>query len=97
MGIEADVRNSMQAVASAQARLAATSVASRSASEQYASEQRQLQAGTSTVFLVLQRQTDFISARNREVRARADVAEAISNFERATARTIEAYNIRLQP
>jgi outer membrane protein TolC len=97
MGIEADVRNSMQAVASAQARLTATSVASRSAAEQYASEQRQLQAGTSTVFLVLQRQTDLISARNREVRARADVAEAVSNFERATARTIEAHNIRLQP
>jgi HAE1 family hydrophobic/amphiphilic exporter-1 len=97
MGIEADVRNSMQAVASAQARLAASSLASRSAAEQYSSEQRQLQAGTSTVFLVLQRQTDLISARNREVRARADVAEAISNFERATARTIEAQNIRLQP
>ena len=97
MAIEADVRNSMQAVVSAQARLAAASVASRSAEEQYASEQRQLQAGTSTVFLVLQRQSDLIAARNREVRARADVAEAIANFERATARTIQAHNIQLQP
>ena len=97
MAVEADVRNSMQSVASAQARLAAAAVASRSAQEQYESEQRQLQAGTSTVFLVLQRQTDLISARNREVRARADVAEAIANFERATARTIDAHNIRLQP
>lgn len=97
MAVEADVRNSTQAVASAQARLAAASVASRSAEEQYASEQRQLQAGTSTVFLVLQRQTDLINARNREVRARADVAEAIANFDRATAHTIEAHNIRLQP
>lgn len=97
MAIEADVRNSMQAVASAQARLAAAVVASRSAQEQYASEQRQLQAGTSTVFLVLQRQTDFINARNREVRSRADVAEAIANFDRATARTLDTHNIRLQP
>lgn len=97
MAVEADVRNSMQAVSSAQARLAAASVASRSAQQQYESEQRQLQAGTSTVFLVLQRQTDLINARNREVRSRADVAEAISNFERATARTIDAHNIRLQP
>ena len=97
IAIEADVRNSMQSVASAQARLAAASVASRSADEQYNSEQRQLQAGTSTVFLVLQRQSDLISARNREVRARADVAEAIANFERATARTIQAHNIQLQP
>lgn len=97
MAIEADVRNSMQAVTSAQARLAASSVASRSAEEQYNSEQRQLQAGTSTVFLVLQRQSDLITARNREVRARADVAEAIANFDRATARTIVAHNIQLQP
>lgn len=97
MTIEADVRNSMQAVASAQARLAASVVASRSAQEQYESEQRQLQAGTSTVFLVLQRQTDLITARNREVRSRADVAEAIANFERATGRTIQAHNIQLQP
>ena len=97
MAIEADVRNSMQAVASAQARLAASSVASRSAQAQYDSEQRQLQAGTSTVFLVLQRQTDFINARNREVRSRADVAEAIANLDRATARTLEAHNIRLRP
>jgi HAE1 family hydrophobic/amphiphilic exporter-1 len=97
MAIEADVRNSMQVVSSAQARLAAASVASRSAQQQYESEQRQLQAGTSTVFLVLQRQTDLINARNREVRARADAAEAIANFERATARTIAAHNIQLQP
>ena len=97
MAIESDVRNAMQAVSSAQARLAAASVASRSAQQQYESEQRQLQAGTSTVFLVLQRQTDLINARNREVRGRADAAEAIANFERATARTIEAHNIRLQP
>jgi len=97
MTIESDVRNSMQAVASAQARLAASVVASRSAQEQYESEQRQLQAGTSTVFLVLQRQTDLITARNREVRSRADVAEAIANFERATGRTIPAHNIQLQP
>lgn len=97
MAVEADVRNSMQVVVSAQARLAAAAVASRSAQQQYESEQRQLQAGTSTVFLVLQRQTDLITARSREVRARADVAEAIANFERATARTIQAHNIQLQP
>lgn len=97
IAIEADVRNSMQAVASAQARLAAASVASRSAQAQYESEQRQLQAGTSTVFLVLQRQTDFINARNREVRSRADLAEAAANFDRATARTLDAHNIKVQP
>ena len=95
MAIEADVRNALQAVTSAQSRLDAAVLARRSAEEQYASEQRQFQAGTSTVFLVLQRQTDFIGARSREVRSRADFEEAVANLDRATARVIEAQNITL--
>jgi HAE1 family hydrophobic/amphiphilic exporter-1 len=95
MAVEADVRNALQAVESARSRLDAATLASRSAEEQYASEQRQFQAGTSTVFLVLQRQTDFISARSREVRARADLGEAVANLDRATAGTLEAHGIRL--
>ena len=96
MAVEADVRNALQAVNSSRARLDAAGLARQSAEEQYASEQRQFQAGTSSVFLVLQRQTDLISARNREVRARADFAEALANLDRATSRTIEARGIRLQ-
>jgi len=91
IAVETDVRNSMQVVVSSEARLAASVVARRSAETQYASEQRQLQAGTSTVFLVLQRQTEVINARSREVRARSDAAEAIANFDRATARTLDAF------
>jgi len=97
MAIEADVRNALQAVDSARARYDAAMLASRSANEQYASEQRQFQAGTSTVFLVLQRQTDLITARSREIRARADLAESVANLDRATARTIEAHQITLAP
>ena len=92
MAIEADVRKPAGAT-SAQSRLEAAELARRSAEEQYASEQRQFQAGTSTVFLVLQRQTELIVARSREVRARADIAEAIANLDRATARTMEAAGI----
>jgi HAE1 family hydrophobic/amphiphilic exporter-1 len=96
MAIEADVRNALQAVLATQSRLDAAALASRSAEEQYLSEQRQFQAGTSTVFLVLQRQTDLIAARSREVRARADAGEAIANLDRATAGTIEARGIRVE-
>jgi len=93
MAIEADVRNALEGVNSSRARYQAAILASRSAEQQYSSEQRQFQAGTSTVFLVFQRQTDFISARSREVRARADLAESIANLDRATARTLEAHQI----
>src|SRR5450432_714240 len=96
MAVEADVRNALQAVNSGRARLDAAGLARQSAEEQNESEQRQFQAGTSSVFLVLQRQTDLIAARNREVRAHADFAEAMANLDRATAHTIEARGIKLQ-
>ena len=83
MAIEQDVRNALQTASSARSRLAAAITARLYAEQQYSSEQRQFQAGTSTVFLVLQRQTDLISARTREVRARADLGEAVANFDRA--------------
>jgi HAE1 family hydrophobic/amphiphilic exporter-1 len=96
MAIEADVRNSLQTLESARARLAAAVLARRSAEDQYASEQRQFQAGTSSVFLVLQRQAELVAARSREARSQADLGIATADFDRATARTIEAQNITLQ-
>jgi len=66
------------------------------AEAQYESEQRQFRAGTSTVYLVLQRQTELITARTRELRAGADLGIAIADLDRATAGTIEAQNIKLQ-
>jgi outer membrane protein TolC len=65
------------------------------AEEQYASEQRQFQSGVSTMFMVFERQTRFITARSGEVRAKADLAEAIADMDRAVARTLETHNIRL--
>jgi hydrophobic/amphiphilic exporter-1 (mainly G- bacteria), HAE1 family len=96
MLIEADVRNSLQTASSAQARYAASILARQSAEEQYASEERQFQSGTSTVFLVLQRQTDLIAARTREVRAQADLAVAAANLDRATASTLDTLKIGLR-
>jgi HAE1 family hydrophobic/amphiphilic exporter-1 len=61
--VEADVRNTMQGVQSAQMRLSAAQVAMESAEEQYNSEQRQFRAGASTLFLVQQRQSTMIAAR----------------------------------
>lgn len=96
IAIELDVRNALQAVSSARGRLDAATTAREYAERQYGSEQRQFQAGTSTVFLVLQRQTDLIAARTREVRARADSGQASASLDRATARTIEAQGISLR-
>lgn len=94
--IEADVRNSLQAVRSAEARLASAAATRSSSEQQYESEQRQFRAGTTTVFLVLQRQTDLLSARARELQAQTDLNKAISAFQRATGRTLEANQISIR-
>jgi HAE1 family hydrophobic/amphiphilic exporter-1 len=94
--IEADVRNTLQAVRSAQARLV-SATASRDATEkQYESERRKFQAGLSTVFLVLQRQQELIAARGREVQAQTDLNKSIADFQRATGSTFKAHNITVK-
>jgi outer membrane protein TolC len=94
--IEADVRNSMQAMQSAQLRLEAARVQRESAEEQYNSEQRQFRAGTSTLFLVQQRQSSMITARSQERRAESDMSQAISAFELSTGSILREHNINLQ-
>jgi outer membrane protein TolC len=94
--IEASVRNSMQSVESAKARLESSRVARESAEEQYQSEQRQFRAGTSTLFLVQQRQTDMITARSQERRAEADLGKAIATFGLATGTILQTHNIQLR-
>ena len=91
--VEAEVRNSLQALRSAEARLA-SAAASRAAAEQLAeSEQRQFRAGTTTFYLVLQRQTELLAARGRELQAQTDLNRAISEFQRATGTTLTANNV----
>ncbi|HWP45287.1 MAG TPA: TolC family protein, partial [Blastocatellia bacterium] len=94
--IEADVRNLLQAVRSAEARLNAAQAARSSAQLQFESEQRRLQGGLSTVFLVLERQTELIAARGRELQAQTDLNRAIANFRRATGETLQVHNISLK-
>jgi outer membrane protein len=94
--IEADVRNTLQSVRSAEARLAAAASSRSSAEQQYASEQRQFAAGTSTLFLVLQRQTELIAARGRELQAQTDLNKSIALFQRATGNTLAVNNVSIR-
>ena len=93
--IEADVRIAMQTMDSARLRLEAARTARQSAEEQYESEQRQFRAGTSTLFLVQQRQNTMIVARSQERRAESDLEQAISSFELATGSNLKAHNVNL--
>lgn len=94
--IEADVRNVTQALRSAEARLASAAAARSSAEQQFESEQRQFRAGTTTFFLVLQRQTELLAARGRELQAQTDLNKAIAEFQRATGSTLTANNVSIR-
>ena len=94
--IEAEVRDAMQAVRSSQQRLDAASSQRRYALEQYESERRRFESGLSTVFLVLERQTTFVQAQAFELRARADLNQAIAQLERATGGTLEWHGVKIQ-
>jgi HAE1 family hydrophobic/amphiphilic exporter-1 len=93
--IEAEVRNALEAVQTSQARLAAAAAARRNALEQYQSEQRRFEAGLSTVFFVLQRQTALVTAQAQELRARADLNQAAALLDRATGATLERHGVTL--
>ncbi|HEU4766900.1 MAG TPA: TolC family protein, partial [Pyrinomonadaceae bacterium] len=91
--IQVEVRNALQAMRSAEARLRAA-VATRGANEQqFASEQRKLDAGQSTVFLVLERQTALTEARALELRAQTDLNKAIADLQRATGNSLSVNSI----
>ncbi len=91
--IEAEVRNALQALRSAEARLQSAAATRSSAEQLYQSEQRQFQAGTTTFFLVSQRQTELVAARGRELQAQTDLNRAISEFQRAIGSTLEVNNV----
>jgi outer membrane protein TolC len=94
--IEADVRNATQSLRSAEARLASAASSRSSAEQQYESEQRQFRAGTTTVFLVLQRQNELLAARGRELQAQTDLNKAIADFQRATGNTLQSNNVSVR-
>ena len=99
--IQVDVRNAIQTVRTSESRLRAAAAA-RSASEQqyaserqYASELRKFDAGQSTIFLVLERQTALATARGNELRAQTELNKAAAELQRATGNSLEANQVRV--
>jgi HAE1 family hydrophobic/amphiphilic exporter-1 len=95
--IEAEVRDALQALRSAEARLAASAAARGTAEQQYASERRKFQSGMSTAYMVSQRQIDLIAARGRELQAQTDLNKSVAAFRRATGSTLQTHNVALRP
>lgn len=94
--IQVDVRNALQQVRTAESRLRAAASARSASEQQYASEQRKLDAGQSTVFLVLERQTQLATARGNELRAQTELNKAIAELQRATGNALEQNRVEIR-
>ena len=92
-GVQIEVRNALQSIRTAEARLRAASVARENTAKQYESEQRKLDEGQSDVYKVLERQTALTAARSMELRARIELNKAIAELHRATGNTLKANDI----
>jgi HAE1 family hydrophobic/amphiphilic exporter-1 len=91
--IQVDVRNALQVLRSTEARLRAAAATRAANEQQYESEKRKLDAGQSTVFLVLERQTALTTARGNELRAQTDLNKAIAEIQRATGNALTVNSI----
>jgi len=91
--IQVDVRNALQMMRTAEARLRAAAIARENSEKQYESEQRKLDAGQSDVYKVLDRQTALTTARSNELRAQTELNKAIADLQRATGNSLKANNV----
>jgi outer membrane protein TolC len=87
------IDNSIRAVQSAFERVSATHAAREFAEAALAAEQKKLENGKSTSFVVLQLQGNLTTARSSEIRALADYKEALANEAFAEGATLERRKI----
>ena len=93
--VESEVRNALEALNATEQRLKLATEAKRLAQNLYEGERRQLIAGTSTTYLVLERQTDLVQAQATELQAQTDLNKAISNLQKAVGTSLDANGVKL--
>jgi outer membrane protein TolC len=91
--IQVEVRNAIQGIRTAEARLRSAAIARENTALQYQSEQRKLDEGQSDIYKVLERQTALSVARSNELRARTELNKAIADLQRATGTTLSENNV----
>ncbi|MGI8787976.1 MAG: TolC family protein [Pyrinomonadaceae bacterium] len=91
--IQVDVRNALQSVRTAEARLRSATISRENSAKQYESEQRKLDAGQSDIYKVLDRQTALTTARSNELRAQTELNKSIADLQRATGNSLKANNV----
>jgi outer membrane protein len=94
--IEVDVRNALQSMRTAEARLRSASSLRSASEQQLSSEQRRFDAGQSTFFFVLERQTSLTRARGNELRAQTNLNKAIADLQFAMGNSLQVNGIAIK-
>ncbi|MFN7944883.1 MAG: TolC family protein [Blastocatellia bacterium] len=94
--IEVEVRNAVQSAETAKMRIEAARAARIYAEQQLEGENKKFQAGLSTTFFVLQRQTQLAQAQGDEVRALTDFNKAVAELQRVIATTLSSNSIAVR-
>lgn len=94
--IEAQVRNTLQAIQTARQRVQAAQASEVAAREKLESETRLFQTGESTNFFVLTRQNEYLDSRRRVVVAVLDLNKAIARLEQAAGNTLSTHGLTLK-
>jgi outer membrane protein TolC len=89
------VRNAQIALQQDRAQVDAALVATRLGKDTLAAEQKKYQLGASTSYQVVLRSRDLTTAEGNELRARANLQEALVNYDQAIGRTLEVNNIEV--
>ncbi len=87
--IQVDVRNALQSIKTADARLRSASISRENSEKQYQSEKRKLDNGMSDIYRVLERQTALMTARSAELQSRIELNKAIAELQRATGNALK--------
>ena len=87
------VRNALIALQQDRAQVAAAGKARELAQQTLDAEQKKYQLGSSTSYNVVLRSRDLTAAQGTELRAKANLEEAVVNFNQAMGRTLEVNHI----
>ncbi|HJT87261.1 MAG TPA: TolC family protein [Bryobacteraceae bacterium] len=90
-----DVRNAVIALQQDKAQVAAAQNAVVSSKATFDAEEKKLQFGVSTPYLVIQLQRDYVAAQSQEIQAQVNYAKALGQMTQVTGTTLEKNSISL--
>lgn len=90
-----DLDNAAAAVTAAWERVESTRLARDLAQKSLEAEEKKLQIGTSSTFVVLRLQSDLANAEIRELASIVDYYTALASYERARGTTLQAFHLEL--